>query len=754
MIKLKKEWDSTTKVPRIERNFESKGLFSGRKTELSKLINEIRNKTSGSILISGHRGVGKTSLAYYAISVAMNNSNSIIPVVLNAAQLEIESLNKDVEAKRILENLIRRLYSATRQHNQLKTDNAIKELYRKAIASEFTQEENIQHLRENKKNVARKSSLEIQIHEIGLKSIFIVGSWIISGLVFFGQLLPSNNLNALIAFLLAIPIPVVINYYYSVVKSSEETEQLSIKADQVYKLDNSVGNLEFDLEKIHRDISNRGNKVVYLIDELDKLNRNNVEEILKYFKTLFTLSDAIFIFVGGEELYSIGASNDKLGINRPPEYTYFTSRYFITRPLWSDISSFLDNIIQETDINSNALNDFKRALCFEATNDFFELRQTVKDRIDAYDKDGFPLIIYEQNEVDTTKARFQKSITTLLEDKYLSRRISKWKENEELIRAIFVHAHELHSSPIGFSIQDPRTSFLEDSLIRDANWFFSRLGIISKAGTGDVITVNNIEIQLYQYSFTGVTPTEPPDALGEPTEYERQFMGRFEEFCELLRVLANVYYKYTGQEGLTTEEFWEDPKGYASLVDQWGVDVSTRFNAEYPIYKALSESNPLPNITREDIDGRSLNLTSSIASMNQSLHTMIPKLLISIFDRADLQISTLSENTELFSSTANRVRELASEFKVPNPQIVFKADLSRQIMVVNNQMNFLEKSSNALREHINTHRVVSVEDPNNRLVRKGIHIVTRTDAIELERTLDDTIKNLSQFLGSSNPDKK
>jgi len=38
------------------------GYFVGREKELELLVNDILHKNRGSILISGHRGVGKTSL--------------------------------------------------------------------------------------------------------------------------------------------------------------------------------------------------------------------------------------------------------------------------------------------------------------------------------------------------------------------------------------------------------------------------------------------------------------------------------------------------------------------------------------------------------------------------------------------------------------------------------------------------------------------------------------------------------------------
>lgn len=71
-IKLKKDWDF---FPQIDKPL---GHFTGRKLIRDRLMNEVARRGSGAILVSGSRGVGKTSLVSESIrlvGVALTESN-------------------------------------------------------------------------------------------------------------------------------------------------------------------------------------------------------------------------------------------------------------------------------------------------------------------------------------------------------------------------------------------------------------------------------------------------------------------------------------------------------------------------------------------------------------------------------------------------------------------------------------------------------------------------------------------------------
>ena len=135
--------------------------------------------------------------------------------------------------------------------------------------------------------------------------------------------------------------------------SAATTKKVNRLSETLYTFDNSIGNLEFDLEDIHNKLYNcskkylnNTQKVIYVIDEMDKLEKTHPRSILKYLKNLFTLANAIFIFIGNELMYEIGQTLEKDEEKQPQQtyrdkaYTYFTGRYLLGRPLWQDLKNY------------------------------------------------------------------------------------------------------------------------------------------------------------------------------------------------------------------------------------------------------------------------------------------------------------------------------------------------------------------------------------------------------------------------------
>ena len=114
-IYLRDDWDVPIHFSQL--NDEIIGNFTGRKDELLNLNNEIRRSKTGSILVCGYRGVGKTSFVYKSLN-NVKDKDTII-VLLNASQLEAESGNHEINPSQIIENLIKRLYAKTRDNQNL-----------------------------------------------------------------------------------------------------------------------------------------------------------------------------------------------------------------------------------------------------------------------------------------------------------------------------------------------------------------------------------------------------------------------------------------------------------------------------------------------------------------------------------------------------------------------------------------------------------------------------------------------------------
>ena len=257
-ILLKDDWDISLRPPLFENDVV--GHFAGRDEEIPRLVNELLRKKSGSIFVSGHRGVGKTSFVYKAISDvydddksnSLENSSSvrrkisdiyykykgkdksnILIVLLNAGQLEIPSENNTIDPKEVLITIIRRLYSSS--HNwdlKHKNRSKIESLYHKAIASKYYRRKSHSGIDENI-NIAKYT----KIWSVRFEHFIYLVFWILASFFQF-NILPSGAFDKILPLILAIPAPFFINFFLSYTKlSSNETRRINeIKAKEFYEL--------------------------------------------------------------------------------------------------------------------------------------------------------------------------------------------------------------------------------------------------------------------------------------------------------------------------------------------------------------------------------------------------------------------------------------------------------------------------------------------------------------------------------------
>lgn len=747
-IILKKDWDVDISAPLIDKAIE--GHFVGRDRETKLLSNEILRRNNGSILVSGHRGVGKTSLVYKSLRNAKEKDKNIKVVLLNASQLEAHSRHKEnqekvpIDAREIIENLIRRLYSATINLQELNKDTKekIEDLYRKAVAQKFKLLESYQK--------HRYVSKEVLFDKNNLISIIFL---IIAGVFQFFSIpsISSTIKNLLVLLFASLP------YIYVRYK-----KEFIGKAEKLYAFDNSIGNLEFDLEQIHREFKTAKKKLVYVIDEMDKLETGQIKDVLKFFKNLFTLSDAIFIFIGGEDLYNLGIiAKDEADIKdetatqkeyeyRAKEYTYFTSRYFLSRPLWDELSNYYTEIINHEELSDHELEILKRAIAFDSKNDFFDLKTFIKDRIKSFNEDYTPLIeIDKLFDNDKQKARFHKAITTLFEDKYIAFNQSRWKENELLLRKLFQHAHQIYSSYSGYQITDPQGETIEDSEIRDFNGFLWRLGVLSsQSEKPQKIKGQQIDIRTYQY--TGSFPSEPPEKLEELTEFEKGFVIKFENYINYILTFHNAFRIVNRESEITQDDFWRNSNQLVRDIKDAGFDTFSQFDANNLIYQNMVNKKPPHPYKREQIEHQTNQIFSHTNSMLINSLQIVSNFIIFLNKKnqnLDLQKQTLQNNGNLFSGAANQIRNALLN---TNHLVVFKPDLSCQILLIHDTADRIKNISKNIEENASRHRVICFAEHHEDLQFEGLHLVNMEDPSQMKETLIAMLSEINKFFQNDN----
>lgn len=743
-IVLKRDWD--IQITRPLNGEKVRGHYSGRNIELNMLTNEILRGKKGSILISGYRGVGKTSLVYKSLWDVLNREDKTIIVFLNATQLEAGFSSKiDEDSKsnprKILENLIRGLFITISRENSLNEEikEKIEELYKIATASSFGKSEELK----NQKSLIQEKANELYI-DLSLEKtqLIYVSSWILSTLLQFSQFFPYDVLNKLAPLMVAFPAPILINLLYKKSIISRDKESLEKDVDIMYQYDASLNNLEFDLEHIHRKIESSNIKLVYVIDELDKLERNIIEEIMNYFKNLFNLSEALFIFIGGEELYdfnSINKKNSNIDILRDKNYTYFTAKYFVSRPSWPDLQNYFVDIIYSNEINNPIdLEELERMLCFDAKNDFFDLKKYIRDKITDFDHNtDMPIIDFELSHIDKIKSKLHKTLTILFEEKYLIKGHLNWRDNEMLSRTLFDYAHMMCSRKIGEIFEDPKEYNTSSELIRDFNKLLYRFGVLEIVGSASGESHQGSTISFYSYNYTGQFLNEPSEKIDTPTEFENQFINGYEILSKysivLLRALKN------SDEILETESSGPYNLNLIKNIEELdsGIFKILRdLNNDYIILKnEASNYRKTRDITEKNISV----LSSRLIYLKSNIEYYISKIIQTLRPECKFQLKRLRESNDYFPILTDSSRPLFKDCKV-----LFSSDFSKQIMFIRDS-GVLKKLSKEIEASTKSYMVVAIAEENINYKLNHMYSISVDSPEELDQSIDRLMEAIKSF---------
>ena len=412
-----------------------------------------------------------------------------------------------------------------------------------AIASKFDSSELSSQVSELEEQTIKEKAITISFDNYFISTIFFV-SWTLATVLEFKDITNNDIINKIIPLFFVYPIPFSANAFYKRRFMSTKNYKVGNKKEELYHFDNSIGNLEFELENIHQSLICEGKKLIYIIDELDKLEIEAVTGMLSVFKNLFNFSDSLFIFICGEEVYENRNRQNQYSF-RSIEYTYFTSKYFIPRPLMEDIEDFFVGICEkDNNIESKDLKILIKALCFEAQNDFFDLKTSIKDRIDFDDSNKSIIDFDPKKDEDIQKARFQTLITSLFEEKYMSPSHSKWSENEYHLRSLFTCANLIYNSYEGQEFIDPIKDSPEAEMIRDFYALLERYGGFLPRETSNV-KIRNLDIKITTYIYRGHIEEEPPYIMSSHTENENRFIQTFKKYCNYAIAIVNAFENIT-----------------------------------------------------------------------------------------------------------------------------------------------------------------------------------------------------------------
>lgn len=610
-LSLASDWDEGVSAPRSEQA-PKHGHFCGRQDEMRALALELQTKSSGSVLVAGHRGVGKTSLVYEAIRLAQSRNAKLVPVILYAPQLEVEKPTKQKEPTAaesatqqlaVVKNMIRRLYATSQATKNWPEDSRdeIERLYKKAVASEFKLYDHSLDVDDSSQEATSSARTSISLDLAGMASTVIglaVGMclWLLGDVRSWGPVWPVV-LKALSALSVLAGSAATVHTRQTAQRKTRVGRSVHT-GEQLYGFDNSVGNLVSDLEKAHSGLTG-GFRLVYVIDEIDKVEASS---ILAGFKSLFTLSQALFIFVAGEDAFGEGRPPvSSAAAPRDPLYTYFTSRYYVCRPRWQDLKAYMDEVMQpEPTMRKEDVDTIQRALAFDATNDFFDLKEKMRDRIAGL-KGESPVLGVNLSPEVSSRAAAHALVTKVYEDYVRQSSPSAWRANEQAQRDLFVEMNRVRALSPGTAIGPlPDLASLKGpkERLHVALW---------RTGAAELIVVRTQshradEPSQQQLRYNGSIPDVPQDAFLPSSDEDCYVSAVRKVGCTALGLL-NAVQALRGAKPYTEESLWRAPDKLLDEIKGHGVDWIELLSSHRERYLILTACPPgrvdLPVLQRE-----------------------------------------------------------------------------------------------------------------------------------------------------------
>ncbi|MFH1225521.1 MAG: ATP-binding protein [Candidatus Diapherotrites archaeon] len=706
VLTLKNDWDYP---PHYEKQ---QGHFIGRKEELENLVDNLSRKNSGSILIAGDRGVGKTALVYKALQEVKKSKDRSIFIILNASQLEMacEADGTSDLKEKIIKNLIRRLYAIMRDEKDLKdVFPFIEMLYRKVRFKEET----VTMVRNIRREESETESVEYEKQlKLPVEYTVSIGSSLAALFLILNPLTPNVAINAILPIATASVGPFAFLYARKYQKTKSAKKSQAANAEQYYELDDNIGNLEFDLEQVLERVHSKGYKVVFVIDELDKIDNQNVTiGAIKSFKNLFNLSSAIFVLIAGRDTFDrIQAGKGP----RTPDYTLFTHKIFLKRPTFWDIESFVDEIIAKPDMAKLKQNDkykeFRNFLSFEAKTDFFELYAILRDYI-KFDRSGSTLAIPRLTTKELTKARLQKAMGQVFGRSGWGVP-SKWHMDEEILTSLYLLIDGLAEKDKGDEFEDDFGNHPTDGenapIKRDLCKYLERLGAIEKISVREEV-VGNKPKKITKYRWMGFCSKVPSEIREIMMEHEMTFIDRASSLKKMVVEIGNLYKVANSERTYSMNGFQSNSREILTLVQKLtNRNLVPIFDQITPIEQDLNTKFPKLH-KREEVEQHIKNLEGEINALKEYSRIALENIIKEKV--ADMESSQLQTNVGLFSAIQGLRNNVVHGGILHS--VIFKKDLSKQLLMsVNMSSDLINQNKQLIRQNSKTLKIVNIQtDP-------------------------------------------
>ena len=280
----------------------------------------------------------------------------------------------------------------------------IETAYAKAQATSYTG--TIQLRDEESRNRTVESKWGLQLANV-LKLIGIVALIVAGGAEAAAWLRTSLHQVHVVAVALAAVAVVTFTRARSITRTAT-TASTSLEE---FVTDNSLHQMESDLQDILQDLDKARWRTVIVLEELDKIDDEQgrqLDSVIRYFKNLFTQAPAIFLFITDKQYFDLVQRRINAARRERTyaiEHTFFTHRVFVRRPGLEDCLQFLkevaafDSLDSQNSFNAEVdpvgkhdqrvrrleemkpLEQFVRLLLYRSQYHFFDLKTVMRQYV-------------------------------------------------------------------------------------------------------------------------------------------------------------------------------------------------------------------------------------------------------------------------------------------------------------------------------------------------------------------------------------
>ncbi|RDE34152.1 ATP-binding protein [Parageobacillus thermoglucosidasius] len=511
---------------------------------ISQIKQEIINGTPTCFLVSGYRGVGKTSFIRRVEQDIKKENSKVVFIKLNVAKYESYSL--------LLRKIIREVYlsiSETQDINELKKQNneiitSLELLFERTFHEVLSsQKSSFKHETTSSVNIQiniKKLSVAILTLLIAALNIqFNLTDWFVN--------LKTNKYIDLI--LLGISALWVAIELFSVKNTinKNKTDFLEISRKTLY--DDEIA--EYQLNKTLKDLNTLGIQPVFIIDELDKIDENEkIEALIGELKPLMLSGLASFILVSGQNLYykfhTAHILDDALIAS------IFSKTLHI--PLWSTKKFFelFSKIVSDSNLaNEKNIVNYVKSKILNSNRLPRRFLNLIRQDLVWKDKKAYIEVLEEDAQVYITDAKLLEIIDEIQENELLTLGYSEGIV-DFFISQLHIWVQRMKLKGNSFFCKDDIYNLENDYKTTHPSWYFTKLNSLVISLLEKLVDSGLLEKKIEKsddgeeilyFKWTEQASIKTEALIDEDDELKSRFLMNFIEFEKYLREIYQDIFK-------------------------------------------------------------------------------------------------------------------------------------------------------------------------------------------------------------------